>query len=159
MNQSERNRQSYEKKKSLGICLRCPELADGVTLHCPEHRIKRNEQGRVRGAIYKSKNREKLADKSKERYANNRERWYGYELMKNYNITLEQYKEMLLSQGGVCAICGGINKNGWRLCLDHSHITNLPRGILCRRCNSLLGLCEENVEILESMINYLEGYK
>jgi hypothetical protein len=108
---------------------------------------------------YRENNRADLANKSKIRYANSREKWYDYELKKNYGVSIEEYTAKLDAQEGVCAICGGVNKNGFRLCWDHDHKTNLARGILCRRCNTLLGLCDDNTEILISMIGYLKEYE
>lgn len=78
-----------------------------------------------------------------------------------YGINLDQYKEMLDKQKGLCAICHEpetrINQYG--LCLlhiDHNHTTGKVRGLLCHKCNSLLGYSRENKEILKSSINYLE---
>ena len=73
----------------------------------------------------------------------------------DYNITLEQYDKMFEDQNGVCMICGDINKNGRRLCVDHNHKTGKVRALLCDHCNILLGFAKENVTILHSMVNYL----
>jgi len=110
-------------------------------------------------ARYRDRNRDKLKKDSQKHYANNRERWYDYELQSNYGVTLEEYKLLLNGQGNVCAICGGVNANGWRLCLDHDHTTNKPRGLLCRKCNTLLGLCNDREDVLFSAITYLERFK
>ena len=74
-----------------------------------------------------------------------------------YGITLEEYDELWSKQGGVCRTCGGINKDGRRLSVDHDHDTDKVRGLLCTSCNLALGHIKDSVEILESMIKYLEG--
>jgi hypothetical protein len=63
----------------------------------------------------------------------------------NFGLTLEQYAIMLQKQGGVCAICGeeetATNKAGniKHLGVDHNHITDKIRGLLCQKCNIGLG--------------------
>lgn len=63
-------------------------------------------------------------------------------LKDTFEITLEQYDQILDSQGGVCAICGGINQDGRRLAVDHNHKTEKIRGLLCGVCNTRLGILE-----------------
>jgi hypothetical protein len=104
---------------------------------------------------YRNKNREDLRAKGRERYLTRREEQYAYELGRHYGITLQEYKELLELQNNMCATCGGHNRNGTRLCVDHDHKTGRIRGLLCRRCNTLLGLCNDSKEILLSLIAYL----
>lgn len=53
-----------------------------------------------------------------------------------YGLTDDQYKEMLISQRGKCAICGDEPQ---KLHVDHCHNTGAIRGLLCHRCNIRLG--------------------
>jgi len=55
----------------------------------------------------------------------------------------------------VCAICGGVNKNGKHLSLDHDHATGKFRGWLCSHCNSGLGWFKDNASIMAKAIEYL----
>jgi len=75
-------------------------------------------------------------------------------LLKLYGLTLEQYDTMLEAQGGSCVTCGG-NNNGKRLVVDHCHKTGKVRGLLCNRCNSAMGLVDDNTNTLNAMIKYL----
>ena len=76
---------------------------------------------------------------------------------RNYGITLDYYETLSIKQGGVCAICKGLqnSKNKKYLCIDHCHNTNKIRGLLCSRCNTLLGQAKDNINILEESIKYL----
>jgi hypothetical protein len=82
-------------------------------------------------------------------------------LKKSYNLTIEQYNEMLKQQNGVCAICGKeeITKDSLRnvrkLSVDHNHKTGKIRGLLCASCNHVLGNAKDNIEILLKAIAYL----
>jgi hypothetical protein len=75
-------------------------------------------------------------------------------LKHKYGITLEQYNSLLTKQNGVCAICGNPPREKL-LDTDHDHDTGKIRGLLCWRCNGLLGRARDSIEILESAIEYL----
>lgn len=81
-------------------------------------------------------------------------------LKRSYGISTEDYERMLSAQSGVCAICRmpdetkHKNWNG-RLQVDHCHLTNRVRGLLCGRCNLMIGRIKESVEIATRMVEYL----
>lgn len=54
----------------------------------------------------------------------------------------------------VCGILGSDTKRG--LCYDHDHKTNQFRGWICTRCNTALGMVNDNVWLLSSLIKYLK---
>ena len=60
---------------------------------------------------------------------------------------------MLVAQRGVCAIC---SKKPTDLVLDHDHATGKVRGLLCRLCNSLLGMCNDDVDVMKRAIDYVQ---
>ena len=71
-----------------------------------------------------------------------------------YGLSREKYFEILNEQGGLCAICG--EDNGARpLFVDHDHETMKVRGLLCNRCNSLIGVLEVRREITDRALDYL----
>jgi len=80
---------------------------------------------------------------------------------KKYGINESQYQELFKQQNGKCAICGETetrkNKQGnlWNLPIDHDHKTKKIRGLLCHRCNLVLGFVKDNPTLLQEMIKYL----
>lgn len=81
-----------------------------------------------------------------------RDNWYR----KNYGITLADYNKILLEQNNKCATCKRDKSESFRnLVVDHCHITNKIRGLLCDNCNVALGKIKDNVETLKTMIKYL----
>lgn len=84
-------------------------------------------------------------------------------LKKRYGIKPEQYTAMMDSQDGKCAICGRdrseIVRNGkterMHLSVDHCHETKEIRGLLCTRCNGLVGRVEANMNIMVRLFDYL----
>jgi len=88
-----------------------------------------------------------------------REKRKDAKLKKWYGISLDDYNRMWSEQGGRCFICGRHETEFQRpLCVDHSHSTGKVRKLLCGNCNRALGLVYDNVDILQTMIKYLNGY-
>lgn len=68
---------------------------------------------------------------------------------------VEVYQELAAEYGAHCAICGGQPTNGRRLAIDHCHTTDEIRGLLCNKCNLLIGHAKDSVDILLAAIEYL----
>ena len=84
-------------------------------------------------------------------------------LMCAYGITLEEFDNMLKSQGGACRLCGTFNPLGEgntgrviSFSVDHCHKTGRVRGLLCNPCNRGLGFLNDDPELLARAIKYLE---
>lgn len=96
------------------------------------------------------------AEKNKEkRRANSRK----YE----YNIAPEEFDRKKAEQDSKCAVC---KAEGVFLVVDHNHSCcferktcgKCNRGLLCRSCNTAIGLLKESEEILNSAIQYLRSH-
>jgi hypothetical protein len=82
----------------------------------------------------------------------------AYWLKKKYGITPAVYHRMLKLQKGSCAICG--HRNGSkRLAIDHDHRIGLVRGLLCTRCNFLVGQIEASEKVFDKAIVYLRKWR
>lgn len=75
-------------------------------------------------------------------------------LKKRFGLTLEQWDEMNLLQGGMCAICDGESE----LCVDHNHRTGQIRGLLCKSCNLSLGLIKDSIVVAQAVVEYLKKH-
>jgi hypothetical protein len=78
-------------------------------------------------------------------------------IKRTYGLTEKQYNELWESQNDSCAICKTKEKSSRKFHIDHCHKTNEIRGILCHYCNTALGLCKDNTDILQNAINYLRS--
>lgn len=79
---------------------------------------------------------------------------YFRNICRLYGMSKDAYETMLRDQGGACAICKRTDCE--RFHVDHRHADAVIRGILCTKCNTLLGLSDESPEVLNSAIAYLE---
>ena len=95
----------------------------------------------------------------REYYKNNpeakRKRNRTYRIRK-YGIEPEDYHRMVEEQAGVCAICGSSPSHP-NLTIDHDHHTGEVRGLLCHKCNKGLGLLGDDLDGIESALQYLEA--
>jgi len=78
-----------------------------------------------------------------------------------YNINIDAYDSMVQAQGGRCLICGGEGK----LVVDHDHACCptknrtcgiCVRGLICLRCNTGLGMFDDDIERMQEAIKYVE---
>lgn len=79
-----------------------------------------------------------------------------YDLKKHYNMSLEEYDELLIKQNYCCSICKN-PPDKKPLGVDHCHTTGKVRGLLCNSCNSTIGFCKDNITVLQNAIEYLQG--
>jgi len=92
--------------------------------------------------------------KNPEQYQKHREISTNARRKRLFGITSEEYEHWLKAQNGVCAICKSA-PDGDRLGVDHDHKTGQARGLLCRCCNTGLGMFRDNPDLLHRAIFYL----
>jgi hypothetical protein len=133
---------------------------------CPEEKkeIRRKKENDYKRKIY-HENKELYSKRAREWYANNREKRQNKRFKNLYGITLEQYLSMCELQNNKCFICKkketvcAANKNIKNLSVDHCHSTGKVRGLLCSKCNCVIGYADESIELLERAIIYLRGHQ
>ena len=89
--------------------------------------------------------------------------------LKRYGLNQEEWQALLKTQGGVCAVCRKLPKNG-RLCTDHEHIKGWKklsaekrklsvRGMLCFFCNHYYVGRAITVAKARNILSYLLAYE
>ena len=79
---------------------------------------------------------------------------HSWRLKKYYGITKEKYNQISEQQGNVCAICKQIDPKT-KLVVDHDHSNREIRGLLCHRCNRVLGVLCDDLKLFRSCMSYL----
>jgi len=129
------------------------------------------EKYNARQRAYYAANRDKNKAQKRKRYTVNREKINARKkksrFIKNYGITIERYEEMYSEQWGMCPICGSLKDSSFTprkktsevLCVDHCHNSGKVRGLLCSKCNTVLGLMNDNPNFLRNAADYLDYCK
>lgn len=73
-------------------------------------------------------------------------------LKARYGMDITEFVARVEQQKNRCAICRNLTK---KLIVDHCHSKDTVRELLCSRCNNLLGLAEDQIELLHAAIDYL----
>lgn len=72
-----------------------------------------------------------------------------------YGLRPGEFSDLLVRQSDACAVCrtpfAGIAPN-----VDHDHETGRVRGLLCHRCNLMLGHSRDSATILRVAAEYLD---
>ena len=82
-----------------------------------------------------------------------------------HQLTLNQYLDLATKQDFLCAVCGGSpslrkwkNTHQTGFVIDHDHVTNRVRSLLCTTCNVALGMIRDTPEIARKLAAYLEHH-
>jgi len=118
---------------------------DGLNHYCRSCHNKRSLD-------YRNKNTEVLKDRQRTLYGNNKHTFKAKRIKQRYGITMEQVENLRDQQGGLCAIC----KLEPASHIDHDHVTDRVRGLLCNNCNTGLGMFQDNASLMAAGIKYLE---
>lgn len=74
--------------------------------------------------------------------------------MWKYRLPHEQAEALVTETS--CHLCGGPQRPGKTMCVDHCHTTGKVRGALCDMCNKGLGQFRDNPELMRKAANYVE---
>ncbi len=99
----------------------------------------------------------KWREANREQYNENQRKHHKKHALRNrlyrYDITPEQYNQMLQNQNGVCALCSNPPTAKRALATDHDHTTKEVRGLLCYKCNRDMATVD-NKEHLTKLLSY-----
>ncbi len=76
-------------------------------------------------------------------------------------ITADDYDRMLGEQRGRCAVCESTDPgHGHKVfVVDHDHVTNHVRALLCRNCNSAIGLLQDDPKVIAAAAAYVKRHR
>lgn len=101
-------------------------------------------------ANYSAEKRAEITERFKSpKYRNNA-------MMRIFGIDLLSHEEMKIQQDNKCLICSETFTEAKVPHIDHNHETGKIRGLLCRTCNSGLGMFKDDPDKLRQAITYLK---
>ena len=133
-----------------------------------DYRDELNKKEREYNAKNYSKQRERILKNNKDWRLKNPEKHRDMVLRQKYNISLLQYEDLLKEQDGKCKICKNpetavhnVTKKIKSLAVDHCHRNEnngviKVRGLLCSKCNCMIGYARESIEYLQKAIDYIK---
>lgn len=141
--------------RSDGVCNECKA--------CSSRRSKlwntiNREHRSMVGHNWYVKNKERLSELSRKWRQSNPEKILSYTLkhsLKRYGLTPKDFEQLISSQSGKCAVCKVTFTKISPPCVDHCHKTGTVRGLLCKKCNFMLGLANDSPSLLKAASNYL----
>lgn len=159
-----------QKHYAKDMCRRCYRRLANARPNAVAARAKYARSPKGRATIARTRRRNdpdgsRMRARSRKSYEKNRERLLAPErvrkvnLRDKYGLTTQEFEEMLLAQGGLCAICGEADKGGRALAVDHCHESGKVRALLCHRCNPGLGFFRDDIDRLKKAIAYLEKHQ
>jgi hypothetical protein len=132
-------------------------------------RAENGDKVRLRAKNYRNANKDRIAEWKRRAYAANQTGERARRVLRQYNVTPEQYTELLANQNGCCAVCKCDTPNGrfkkWHLDHDHSccpgkfSCGKCIRGLLCHKCNVGMGNLSDDYRLLRAAADYLENYE
>jgi len=107
----------------------------------------------------------KVKEQSGEWKRSNPDKVRAQAVKKLFGLSWEDYLQKYAEQDGSCAICkthlilyGDRAKTDKIANVDHNHTTKQIRGLLCRKCNTAIGLLQDNITVIKNASEYLERY-
>ena len=129
------------------------------------HKKQRQSQCRecdnIRNKQYYADNKDMVAEKLKKRYEASDYMYIDQikRRAKKWGYTEEEIANYLKEHDSHCHICGiDVSESTGRFkrpMVDHNHSTNKIRGLLCHRCNLMLGLAKDDHELLAKASEYV----
>jgi hypothetical protein len=146
-----------KQERPLGDFPRSKNRKDGHGTRCKTCQREYSKQ-------WYKRNRAKRNEQTKTYYQQNERQFRENAYRSKYGIGVEDYERMVEEQKGVCALCSkpeaakdGRSGRVRRLAVDHCHETEKVRGLLCYRCNHLIGCLGDNLEAAERLVRYMKG--
>jgi recombination endonuclease VII len=162
MAQTEQQRLQHAERRLSGFCVQCGRLADH-SYRCEEcfqahrdNRIRRETARKLAGqclcCALPAVDRQYCAEHGQRKRL--WERLYDLPIAER-----EKAKTALALFDGHCQCCGADSpgsRQGWHI--DHDHVTGKFRGIICSRCNTMLGMAKDDIQRLAAGIAYLTSF-
>ena len=145
------------KDKPLGkdyVCHACNNKILSDWKHSHPDRVREiNRDGMSR---WRKKSPEKAKAASYRWREKHPRRYRDLRIKGRYGLEVGAYDKILGAQGGGCAICKRSEPGGHGgFHVDHCHVTNKVRGLLCAACNLSIGKFKHDPAILQAAIDYL----
>lgn len=109
-----------------------------------------NDKGALDGLVNQCKECKRKYDEKRKHLT------VSQRLEREFGFLPGQLETILKSQDNKCSICQCTLE---RFCIDHDHNTGKFRSLLCYKCNNMLGMSDDDPELLRKGIDYIKSHK
>lgn len=108
------------------------------------YRVANRERVLAKERAYRDRQGSSYAERIKAWHDAHHDRDRKYALKKNYGLSEQAYNDLMTAQNNVCAVCGRslLDMPRRSIHVDHDHLTERIRGIVCNGCNTKIGVVE-----------------
>lgn len=85
----------------------------------------------------------------------NKEKNKIYQAKLRYGLIKHDYLKLMETTN--CSICNTLLSKSEKY-IDHCHLTQKVRGVLCNKCNTGLGMFKDSILLLQNAIQYLNDH-
>jgi Recombination endonuclease VII len=156
----ERYMESKRKRRAEGVLQSYRRHIEQRRAASRAERQRNREKWRAYQVEYNKRNRDRLTASAARWRQQNADRNLDNHLRRSYGLTLDEYRRLLIAQGGGCRICGtreGHATKRGRLHVDHDHVNGEVRGLLCGKCNRGIGQLMHSPHLCRIAADYLES--
>lgn len=133
-----------------------PRDAHGLCSQCYHKKLKQDPNYRAKRLVYEKRYKEANKEKVKAWAKARSKKHESKRMFRKYGIDYDQYCHLVIIQGGVCAICKRDNGKH-KLLIDHCHKTGKVRGLLCKKCNTGIGLLGDCAALISRAVEYCKN--
>lgn len=163
-----------KSEKPVGEFGRNARSPDGLQKRCrvcsreasANYYLRNKDKAQLASRSWQDRNKEHVYAKRKEWREANPDRLAAYRRrshLASRGLSAHDFDQMVEAQSGCCAICGS-SPGPQGLCIDHDHsccskgCSVCVRALLCRSCNTGLGLFKDDPTLLIAASSYLVSY-
>lgn len=110
----------------------------------------------AKNAVWARQNGDKVKGYRKNWAAKNPTWMQEWHVKNKHSLTLDEYTQLKQRFNNQCGCCRK-PVAGRALHVDHCHRTGVVRGILCRGCNTAIGMLGDTLESVRNAVRYLES--
>jgi hypothetical protein len=163
---SQKNRDKYAEEllsSKLKKCSKCKKIKDIDLFYPSRYHVDNCDSWCRKCKLLANQAYVKNVEKAKEtrefrKMYDRKQRLKLARIKHRYKLSADKYSLLLQQQDNLCAICNvSLNLFGKNTHIDYCHKTKKIRGLLCGNCNQGLGNFRDDINFLNSAIDYLKS--
>jgi len=124
-------------------------------------RLRNPDKHRRHAKLYRQRHPDKVRQINRSYYSRNKDKFKEYgrisHLKVKYGISRDEFLKIWEIQKELCALC--LRPISGKIHVDHCHKTGKFRGLVHHKCNTLLGMADDDLVVLKRAVEYIERFE